>query len=96
MNKNHTYPNFPISRLRRLRKTASLRDMFRETHLTRSDFIYPLFVVEGAKIKKEIERLNRFFLHAERLGFRHPMTNEWLAFQVALPPPLENFLEFLS
>jgi 23S rRNA pseudouridine1911/1915/1917 synthase len=52
--------------------------------------------VPDAKIKKEIERLNRFFLHAEHLGFRHPTTNEWLAFQVALPPPLENFLEFLS
>jgi 23S rRNA pseudouridine1911/1915/1917 synthase len=52
--------------------------------------------VPDAKIKKEIERLNRFFLHAEQLGFRHPTTNEWLAFQVALPPPLENFLEFLS
>ena len=52
--------------------------------------------VPDVKIKKEIERLNRFFLHAERLGFRHPTTGDWLAFQVALPPELENFLEFLS
>jgi len=28
--------------------------MFRETRLSKEDFIYPLFVVEGAKIKKEI------------------------------------------
>jgi len=47
-------PNFPVSRLRRLRRTPALRDMFRETRLSKEDFIYPLFVVEGAKIKKEI------------------------------------------
>ncbi|HEX8246623.1 MAG TPA: porphobilinogen synthase [Pyrinomonadaceae bacterium] len=51
---NFNYPNFPVSRLRRLRKTAGLRDMFRETRLTKSDFIYPLFIVEGENIKKEI------------------------------------------
>ncbi len=51
---NFNLPNFPVSRLRRLRKTSALRDMFRETRLSKEDFIYPLFVVEGAKIKKEI------------------------------------------
>ena len=40
-------PGFPVARLRRLRKTASLRDMFRETSLSPADFIYPLFIVEG-------------------------------------------------
>jgi porphobilinogen synthase len=54
MNRNQIYPNFPVSRLRRLRKTASLRDMFRETSLSKKDFIYPLFVVEGENVKKEI------------------------------------------
>ena len=57
MSKNHTYPNFPVSRLRRLRKTPALRGMFRETHLSKEDFIYPLFVVEGANIKKEISSM---------------------------------------
>jgi len=51
---NFNRPNFPVSRLRRLRRTPALRDMFRETRLSKEDFIYPLFVVEGAKIKKEI------------------------------------------
>lgn len=51
---NFNYPNFPVTRLRRLRKSATLRDMFRETHLTRSDFIYPLFVAEGENFKREI------------------------------------------
>jgi len=40
--------------MRRLRKTAALRDMFRETILSPADFIYPLFIVEGENIKKEI------------------------------------------
>lgn len=51
---NFNYPNFPVSRLRRLRKTPALRDMFRETYLSKKDFIYPLFIVEGEKIKREI------------------------------------------
>ncbi len=54
---NLTYPNFPVSRLRRLRKTAALRNMFRETVLSKDDFIYPLFIVEGANIKKEISSM---------------------------------------
>lgn len=51
---NFNYPNFPVSRLRRLRKTSTLRDMFRETSLSKNDFIYPLFIVEGSNVKKEI------------------------------------------
>jgi porphobilinogen synthase len=38
---------FPITRLRRLRRSPALRNMVRETRLTPSDFIYPLFVVHG-------------------------------------------------
>ena len=37
-----------------MRKNAALRDMFRETSLSRNDFIYPLFIVEGERIKREI------------------------------------------
>ena len=58
---NFNLPNFPISRLRRLRKTANLRDMFRETHLTRNDFIYPLFVAEGENFKREISSMPDIF-----------------------------------
>jgi porphobilinogen synthase len=57
MNRNQIYPNFPVTRLRRLRKTAVLRDMFRETSLSEKDFIYPLFVVEGSGVKKEISSM---------------------------------------
>ncbi|MCU1289257.1 MAG: delta-aminolevulinic acid dehydratase [Acidobacteria bacterium] len=58
---NFNLPNFPVSRLRRLRKTANLRDMFRETHLTRNDFIFPLFVAEGANFKREISSMPNMF-----------------------------------
>ncbi len=48
---------FPISRLRRTRMTAALRSMVRETELSKNDFIYPLFVVPGAKVKKEVSSM---------------------------------------
>jgi porphobilinogen synthase len=50
-------PGFPVTRLRRLRRSPALRDIFRETVLRKEDFIYPLFVVEGEKIKKEISSM---------------------------------------
>lgn len=58
---NFNLPNFPVSRLRRLRKTSVLREMFRETHLTRRDFIFPLFVTEGANVKREISSMPNMF-----------------------------------
>ena len=41
-------------RPRRLRRTATLREMVRETVLSPSDFIYPLFVQPGQGLKQEI------------------------------------------
>nr|WP_276772813.1 porphobilinogen synthase [Anaerococcus hydrogenalis] len=40
--------------MRRIRENKVLRQMTKETSLEISDFIYPLFVVEGEGIKKEI------------------------------------------
>ena len=48
---------FPVSRLRRLRMTETLRAMVRETHLSKNDFIYPLFVVPGKNVKKEVSSM---------------------------------------
>ena len=58
---NFNLPNFPVSRLRRLRKSANLRDMFRETALSKSDFIFPLFVAEGANVRREIGSMPNIF-----------------------------------
>ncbi|TBR59473.1 delta-aminolevulinic acid dehydratase [Westiellopsis prolifica IICB1] len=44
----------PIIRPRRLRRTATLRRMVRETTLSVDDLIYPMFVMEGEEQKVEI------------------------------------------
>ena len=45
---------FPQTRLRRLRYNPLIRDMVQETELSVKDFIYPLFVCPGEKIKKPV------------------------------------------
>lgn len=49
--------SFPENRPRRLRRTASLRKMVRETTLSSDDFMFPLFVCPGSGVKKEIPSL---------------------------------------
>ncbi|MFC1850912.1 porphobilinogen synthase [candidate division CSSED10-310 bacterium] len=48
---------FPITRMRRLRSSETLRHLVQETHLTRWDFVYPLFVVPGEKKRREIKSM---------------------------------------
>ena len=48
---------FPIQRLRRLRASESLRSLVRETTLTPSRFILPLFVCPGEGIRREISSM---------------------------------------
>ena len=43
-----------INRPRRLRTSANLRKMVRETRMDKSSLIYPLFVKEGTGIEEEI------------------------------------------
>jgi porphobilinogen synthase len=45
---------FPVVRPRRLRRTAALRGLVRETALDPADFVYPLFVRPGEGVKREI------------------------------------------
>ncbi len=47
-------PGFPTVRLRRLRRTESLRALVRETHLRPDMFVLPLFVVPGEGVRDEI------------------------------------------
>jgi porphobilinogen synthase len=53
--------NYPVKRLRRLRYNPLIRDMVRETELSKNDFIYPLFVVPGTKVKKPIKSMPGVF-----------------------------------
>jgi len=46
--------NFPVTRLRRLRRTEAMRSLVRETHLHPGALIYPLFICPGQKVRKEI------------------------------------------
>ena len=48
---------FPDYRPRRTRKTETIRRMVRETVLSVDDLIYPMFVVPGSGVKKEISSL---------------------------------------
>lgn len=54
-------PSFPQIRLRRLRKNEAMRALVRETQIDPGDFIYPLFIVEGKGIKREIESMPGVF-----------------------------------
>src|SRR3984885_14252253 len=45
---------FPANRLRRLRRTETLRTLVRETRLTPESFIYPLFICPGSGIRREV------------------------------------------
>lgn len=68
-------------RMRRIRNNKILREMTEETSLDVKDFIYPLFVVEGENIKREIpslvdqyhysvDMLDAEIKELERLGIR--------------------------
>ncbi|HAR7096929.1 TPA: porphobilinogen synthase [Staphylococcus aureus] len=46
-----------FDRHRRLRSSATMRDMVRENHVIKEDLIYPIFVVEKDDVKKEIKSL---------------------------------------
>jgi porphobilinogen synthase len=48
---------FPATRLRRLRKTGVLRDMVRETELSPSDLVQPLFVELGTDSRTPVEAM---------------------------------------
>ncbi len=52
---------YPIKRLRRLRYSPLVRDLVRETELSKNDFIYPLFAVPGENVKKEIRSMPGVF-----------------------------------
>jgi porphobilinogen synthase len=54
-------PPFPISRPRRLRNTAAVRSLVRETHLQPSQLIYPLFVVAGSGVRNPVPSMPGVF-----------------------------------
>lgn len=55
---------FPTQRPRRLRRTAAIRDLVRETHLQVEDFIYPLFVQENLPKPEPIKAMPGQYRHS--------------------------------
>src|SRR5436305_207915 len=52
---------FPVTRLRRLRRTAELRNLVSETRLTPDAFVYPMFVCPGEGVRKEVKSMPGVF-----------------------------------
>ena len=52
---------FPVTRLRRLRRTAALRNLVTETRLTPESFVYPMFVCPGEGVRKAVRSMPGVF-----------------------------------
>ncbi len=52
-----TLGQYPHKRMRRMRRDAFSRDLMRETLLTSADFIYPVFVLDGAKRTEDVKSM---------------------------------------
>ncbi len=55
---------FNFKRFRRLRYNPIVRDMIRETVLSKNDLIYPLFVVPGERVKNPVKSMPGVFQHS--------------------------------
>jgi porphobilinogen synthase len=52
---------FPLTRLRRLRRTEQLRSLVRETRLTPESLVYPIFICPGKRVRKEVRSMPGVF-----------------------------------
>jgi porphobilinogen synthase len=50
-----------LHRPRRLRKSATLRSLVRETHLSSADFVLPFFVCTGTNVRREVSSMPGVF-----------------------------------
>jgi 23S rRNA pseudouridine1911/1915/1917 synthase len=52
-------------------------------------------LIEDAQLRKAIRNLNRFFLHAEKLAFTHPVSKQKMDFEQPMPDDLTDLLKML-
>jgi porphobilinogen synthase len=52
---------YPINRMRRLRKSPQLRQIFRENHLNKSDLMYPMFAIYGNNVRNPVSSMPGVF-----------------------------------
>ncbi len=72
---------FPQTRMRRLRASGVLRELVRETQLSASDFIYPLFVVDGLETREPVWTMPGI----ERLPVAEAVAEAGLAAELGIP-----------
>src|SRR5690348_16998438 len=72
---------FPITRLRRLRQSETLRSMVRETRLTPESLVYPLFVCPGTGVRKAISSMPGVF----NLSIEHLVVEAREAHSLGIP-----------
>ena len=66
---------FPVTRLRRLRRTAALRSLVRETRLDLESFVLPIFVARESLSNEQLPGMSRFSVEdAAREAFRQEIT----------------------
>ena len=75
---------FPATRMRRLRKTGVLRDMVRETELSPSHLVYPMFVELGTDRRTPIDAMPGI----ERLSISHAVDEAGEAHGLGIPAVL--------
>ena len=75
---------FPIQRLRRTRRTAALRGLVRETRLSPSDLVYPIFVTVGEDVKNAVSSMPGVF----RLSINHAVAEAKRAHGLGVPAVL--------
>ena len=56
-----------IRRPRRNRQSAAIRDMVQETRLHPSDFIFPVFVLEGSQVRSEVSSMPGIYRYSSDL-----------------------------
>jgi porphobilinogen synthase len=75
---------FPQTRLRRLRATGALRGLVRETSLSASDFVYPMFVAHGIDRREPIDAMPG----VDRLSIAHAVDEAGEAAALGIPAVL--------
>lgn len=64
MNSQIFSPLYPKSRMRRLRKSDFILRMLTESNLSTNNLIFPLFVVEGHKIKEQVSSMPGIYVYS--------------------------------
>ena len=72
-----------LIRPRRNRKSQVIRDMVQENHLNASDFIFPLFIIDGKNLKTEVDSMPGIF--------RYTIDNLLLEVETCLKLGLKSF-----